>query len=133
MYRTMPRVQGDRISGQYHTHMSHKGRSNACNWTGYKTPFRRFGHLQLFVSKGVHKPSFQTEILRTSHRLHDSDSASHLRFHNPINFQTLDRFRRSWQITVIDLWNVSQHTYYQRVRRKGGELFWQTYRDIFVQ
>ena len=58
------------------------------------------GNLQSFC------PSFQAETLRSSRRLHSSDSASHLRFHNPINYRTLDRFRRSWQITVVDLWNL---------------------------
>jgi len=57
------------------------------------------GNLQSFC------PSFQKEILRSSRRLHGSDPASHLRFYNPLNFRTLDRFRRSWQITVVDLWN----------------------------
>ena len=27
--------------------------------------------------------------------------ARHLHFHNPLNFRTLDRFRRSWQIIVV--------------------------------
>jgi len=58
------------------------------------------GNLQSFC------PSFQTEILRSCRRLHGCDPASHLCFHNPLNFHTLDRFRRSWQITVVDLWNL---------------------------
>ena len=43
----MLRVYGDQISGWYLTHMSHNGRLNAYNWKGYKTPFRRSGHIQV--------------------------------------------------------------------------------------
>ena len=37
----MLRVYGDQISGWYDASMS---QSNAFNWKGYKTPFRRSGH-----------------------------------------------------------------------------------------
>ena len=29
--------------------MSHNGRSNAFNWKGFKTPFRRSGHISVFI------------------------------------------------------------------------------------
>jgi len=56
------------------------------------------GNLQSFC------PNFKISC-RSSRRLHGFDPASHLRFQNPCNFRTLDRFRRSWQATVIDLWD----------------------------
>ena len=43
----MLRVYGDQISGWYHTHMSHNGWSSTRDWKGYKTPFRRSGHIYL--------------------------------------------------------------------------------------
>ena len=42
---------------------------------------------------------------RQSNRLHTWDSAAHLRFIDPCNFKTLDRFRRSWQVAAVQLWN----------------------------
>ena len=33
------------------------------------------------------------------------DPAEHLRFVNPCNFRTLDRFKRSWLATAADIWN----------------------------
>ena len=38
-------------------------------------------------------PKFKSSSSRTSNRLHTYDPASHLRFQNPCNFRTLDRFR----------------------------------------
>ena len=40
-----------------------------------------------------------------SHRLHSWDPAEHLRFVNPCNFKTLDKFRRSWLVSAVNLWN----------------------------
>ena len=40
-----------------------------------------------------------------SHRLHSWDPAEHLRFVNPCNFRTLDRFKRGWLATTADIWN----------------------------
>ena len=45
------------------------------------------------------------QILRRSHRLYPWDPAEHLRFVNPCNFRTLDRFKRSWLATAADIWN----------------------------
>ena len=56
------------------------------------------GNLQTFC------PKFKTP-LRSSQRLRGFDPASHLRFQNPCNFHTLDRFRCSWQAAVVDLWD----------------------------
>ena len=39
---------------------------------------------------------------RQSTRLHP---AAHLRFIDPTDFRTLDRFRRSWQVIAVHLWN----------------------------
>ena len=41
-----------------------------------------------------------TRICRRSHRLHSWDPADHLRFVNPCNFKTLDRFKCSWLVTA---------------------------------
>ena len=40
-------------------------------------------------------PKFKFTSLRTSHRLHGFDPASHLCLQSPWNFRTLDRFHRS--------------------------------------
>ena len=45
------------------------------------------------------------QTLRRSHRLHSWDPAEHLHFVNPCNFRTLDRFKRSWLATAVDIWN----------------------------
>ena len=45
------------------------------------------------------------QTLRRSHRLHSWDPAEHLCFVNPCNFRTLDRFKRSWLATAVDIWN----------------------------
>ena len=50
-------------------------------------------------------PKFKSSSSRTSIHLHSYDPASHLRFQNPCNFHTLDRFRRSWQATIVILWD----------------------------
>ena len=42
---------------------------------------------------------------RRSNRLHSWDPAEHLRFVNPCNFKTLDRFKHSWLATAVDIWN----------------------------
>ena len=39
-------------------------------------------------------------------RLHAWDPAAHLRLIDPTDFRTLDRFRRSWQIVAVHLWNT---------------------------
>ena len=55
-------------------------------------------------------PKFKSSSSRTSNRLHSCDPASHLRFQNPCNFRTLDRFRRSWQAMIVILWDsISAH------------------------
>ena len=59
------------------------------------------GNLQSFC------PKFKSISLKTSHRLHGFDPASHLRLQNPCNFCTLDHFHRSWQATVIGLWDLT--------------------------
>ena len=41
---------------------------------------------------------------RSSH-LHAWDPADHLRFIDPCNFRTLNRFRRSWEVSAVYLWN----------------------------
>ena len=48
---------------------------------------------------------FVQHSTRLSNRLHSFDPASHLRFINICNFRTLDHFRRSWQATVVPLWD----------------------------
>ena len=57
----MLRVQGDQISDLYGTHKSRYGLPSTCNWKGYKTPFRRSGHIfdvyapnDLLISLWVH-------------------------------------------------------------------------------
>jgi len=50
-------------------------------------------------------PNFVTRITRRSRRLHDYDPASHLRFQNPCDFKSLDRFIRGWQVTAVVCWN----------------------------
>ena len=40
-----------------------------------------------------------------SHRLHFWDPAEHLRFVNPCNFKTLDKFRCSWLVSAVTIWN----------------------------
>ena len=42
---------------------------------------------------------------RRSHRLHSWDPAGHLRFINPCDFKTLDRYKRSWLATAPAIWN----------------------------
>ena len=44
------------------------------------------------------------QTLRWS-RLYFWDPAEHLRFVNPCNFRTLDRFKRNWLATAADIWN----------------------------
>ena len=56
------------------------------------------GNLQSFCLK------FKSPI-RSSQRLHGFDPAGHLRFQNPCNFCTLDRFHHNWQAVVINLWD----------------------------
>ena len=58
------------------------------------------GNLQSFC------PKFKFISLRTSHRLHGFDPASHLCLQNPCNFRTLDRFHRSWQAMATSLWDL---------------------------
>ena len=48
---------------------------------------------------------YGNQTLRRSHRLYSWDLAEHLRFVNPCNFRTLDRFKRSWLATATDIWN----------------------------
>ena len=50
-------------------------------------------------------PKFKSSSSRTSNRLHSYNPASHLRFQNPCNFHTLDRFHRSWQAVIVILWD----------------------------
>ena len=50
----MLRVYDDQISGWYRTHMSHNGWSSTCDWKGYKTPFRRSGHICATTSYYAH-------------------------------------------------------------------------------
>ena len=45
------------------------------------------------------------QTLHRSHRFSSWDHAEHLRFINPCNFRTLDRFKRSWLATAADIWN----------------------------
>ena len=45
------------------------------------------------------------QTLRRSHRLYSWDPAEHLRFINPCNFRTLDRFKCSWLATAADICN----------------------------
>ena len=45
------------------------------------------------------------QILCRSHRLYSWDPAEHLRFVNPCNFRTLDRFKHSWLATAAAIWN----------------------------
>ena len=57
------------------------------------------GSLQSFC------PKFKFTSHRASYRLHSFDPAGHLRLQNPCNFRTLDRFHRSWQAAVVNLWD----------------------------
>ena len=50
-------------------------------------------------------PKFVTTITRRSQRLHNYDPVNHLRFKNPCDFRTLDRFLCSWQVTAVTLWD----------------------------
>ena len=50
-------------------------------------------------------PKFVTTITRRSQRLHKYDPVNHLRFKNPCDFRTLDRFLLSWQVTAVTLWD----------------------------
>ena len=50
-------------------------------------------------------PKLVTTITRRSQRLHNYDPVNHLRFKNPCDFRTLDRFLRSWQVTAVTLWD----------------------------
>ena len=45
------------------------------------------------------------DICHRSSRLHSWDPADYLRFIDPCNFWTLDRFRSSWQVSAVHLWN----------------------------
>ena len=58
------------------------------------------GNLQSFC------PMFRgpVDICCRSSRLHSWDPADHLCFIAPSNFWILDRFRRSWQVSVVHLW-----------------------------
>ena len=48
-----------------------------------------------------------TDVIRyRSSRLHSRDLADHFRFIDLCNFQTLDRFRHSWQVSAVHLWNT---------------------------
>ena len=60
------------------------------------------GNLQNFC------PTFcgTDDICRWSSRLHSWDPADHLRFIDPCNFRTLDRFRGTWQVPAGHLWNT---------------------------
>ena len=40
-----------------------------------------------------------------STHLHAWDPTLHLRFIDPTDFRTLDRFRHSWQVVAVHLWN----------------------------
>ena len=58
------------------------------------------GNLQTYC------PQFYgNQVLRWSYRLYPWDPSEHLRFVNPCNFRTLDRFKRSWLATAADIWN----------------------------
>ena len=58
------------------------------------------GNLQTYC------PQFcDNQIHCRSHYLHSWDPAEHLRFVNPCNFRTLDRFKHSWLATAADIWN----------------------------
>ena len=58
------------------------------------------GNLQDYCPRFCHVDSH-----RQSSRLHTWDSAAHLCFIDPCDFKTLDRFRRSWQVVAVQLWN----------------------------
>ena len=40
-----------------------------------------------------------------SHCLYSWDPAEHLRFVDPCNFSTLDKFKHKWLATAADIWN----------------------------
>ena len=48
---------------------------------------------------------YGNQTLCRSHCLYSWDPAEHLRFVNPCNFRTLDRFKCSWLATAADIWN----------------------------
>ena len=50
-------------------------------------------------------PYFVSNITRKSQRLHDYDSASHLRLQNPYDLKSLNCFIRGWQVTAVMCWN----------------------------
>ena len=62
---------------------------------------------------------FVTITIRRSLRLHNYDPASHLRFQNPYDFQSLDRFIRSWQVMAMLLWNCLPTDLLLRGERDG--------------
>ena len=45
------------------------------------------------------------QLLRKSHRLHFWDPAEHLHFVNPCNFKIFDKFRLSWLVSAVTIWN----------------------------
>ena len=49
--------------------------------------------------------SLKSTWLSVSHLLHGFDPATHLHLQNLYNFHTLDRFHRSWQVAVVNLWD----------------------------
>ena len=57
------------------------------------------------VPKDAPVADVTTDTHRQSTRLHAWDPAAHLRFIDPTDFRTLDRFQRSWQVVAVHLWN----------------------------
>ena len=58
-----------KFSGWYHTHMSHNGQSNTYDWKGYKTPFRRSGHILSVLADSIVMNSQQlSQIFMHAHK-----------------------------------------------------------------
>ena len=59
---------------------------------------RANGNLPAHCLQLLHNPTH-----REFHHLHSWDPAEHLRFINPCNFRTLDRFKHSWLAIAADI------------------------------
>ena len=67
-----------------------------------------------------------------SHRLHSWDPAGHLRFINPCDFKTLDRFKCSWLATAPAIWNRLPAEILLRERLMAGTLCYKKHSVVFV-
>ena len=75
---------------------------------------------------------FGNQTHRRSHCLHSWDPAEHLRFVNPCNSRKLDRSKRSWLATAVDIWNECQLMWFYREKFLAGALYWKIYGIVYV-